>query len=79
MTVGELRKILEQCSDETLVLVTRTTYNGWRDETTAEEANCYLSDEGIVLSDTNTVRFSDEDDYLGISEHTKLNQAKSAE
>jgi hypothetical protein len=74
VTVGELRKILEQCSDETLVLVTRTAYNGWRDETSVEAANCYLSDEGIVISDTSTVRFSHEDDYLGFTEHMKLSK-----
>jgi len=74
MTVAELREILAQCSDETLVFVTRTVYNGWRDETSIETANCYLSDEGIVISDTGTVRFSDEDDYLGFTEYMKLNK-----
>ena len=73
MTVRELKKILDQCSDETLVLVTRTVYNGWRDETSVENADCYLSDEGIVLADVNTVRFVDEYDDLGFSEHMKLN------
>lgn len=73
MTVRELKKILDQCSDETLVLVTRTFYNGWRDETSVENADCYLSDEGIVLADVDTVRFVDEYDDLGFSEHMKLN------
>ena len=62
MTAGELKRILDQCSDDTRVLVTLSGYNGYREETRMEDPVLVMCDEGILVTDLITFRYHDEDD-----------------